>query len=125
MAFRGGQRFVARLERSRDLQGETKSLPWQSNAAYLITGGLGGLGLKVARWMAEQGARHLILLGRRGLPEHSEEGSFPPDSQAMQKAEAIRAIERLGATVRVVSADVGDWDRCLHCSSSSVNRDHR
>jgi phthiocerol/phenolphthiocerol synthesis type-I polyketide synthase C len=33
-------------------------------ATYLITGGLGGLGLQVAQWLVEQGARHLLLLGR-------------------------------------------------------------
>jgi acyl transferase domain-containing protein/acyl carrier protein len=36
------------------------------DAAYLITGGLGSLGLQVADWMVEHGARHLVLTGRRG-----------------------------------------------------------
>ncbi len=36
------------------------------NYAYLITGGLGGFGLKTAQWLAEKGARKLILLSRRG-----------------------------------------------------------
>jgi acyl transferase domain-containing protein/SAM-dependent methyltransferase/acyl carrier protein/ribosomal protein S18 acetylase RimI-like enzyme len=108
LAFRRGRRFVARLERSRDQQVERASLRLRPDAAYLITGGLGGLGLKVARWMAEEGARHLVLLGRRGLTGYSGEDSLSPDGPRMQKLEAIRAIEHLGATVRVVSADVGD-----------------
>src|SRR5262249_27875861 len=36
------------------------------DATYLVTGGLGGLGLKVAEWMGERGARHLVLVGRSG-----------------------------------------------------------
>src|SRR5262249_32706196 len=43
----------------------------RADATYLITGGLGGFGLAVAQWMVEQGARHLVLAGRRGI--HSPE----------------------------------------------------
>jgi acyl transferase domain-containing protein len=39
------------------------------DGAYLVTGGLGGLGLKLARWLAEHGARHLVLVGRSGPSE--------------------------------------------------------
>jgi acyl transferase domain-containing protein/NADPH:quinone reductase-like Zn-dependent oxidoreductase/acyl carrier protein len=61
--------------------------------SYLITGGLGGLGLALAGWMAEQGAGHVILVGRR-LPERDDQ------------REAIAAMERLGTRVTVASADV-------------------
>ena len=74
----------------------------RADASYLITGGLGSIGLRVARWMAEQGARHLVLVGRRGLPT-SESGAADEGVLA-----AITAIEGLGVTVRVVAADVGD-----------------
>ncbi len=60
----------------------------------LVTGGFGALGLSVAAWLAEQGARSLVLAGRR-LPS--------PDAQR-----AIEAIERGGVRVRVALADVAD-----------------
>lgn len=41
----------------------------KQNATYLITGGTGGLGLKVAEWMVEQGARNLVLMSRSGRQE--------------------------------------------------------
>jgi len=41
-------------------------------STYLITGGLGGLGLEVAQWLAEQGARHLVLLSRRAPSEQAQ-----------------------------------------------------
>lgn len=66
----------------------------QSDAAYLITGGLGGLGLAAAGWLAEAGARHLVLLGRRA-----------PDQAAAQR---IAAWREQGITVEVASADVAD-----------------
>jgi NADPH:quinone reductase-like Zn-dependent oxidoreductase/aryl carrier-like protein len=64
-----------------------------ADATYLITGGLGGFGLGVARWLVEHGARHLVLLGRRGL--HS------PESR-----QAIADLEQRGARVLVRAADV-------------------
>jgi len=62
------------------------------DGTYLITGGLGGLGLATARWLAEQGARHLTLVGRR--------------APAAAAQNAIAAIEALGARVTVAQADV-------------------
>ncbi|HEY1278336.1 MAG TPA: SDR family NAD(P)-dependent oxidoreductase, partial [Acidimicrobiales bacterium] len=46
--------------------------PIRPDATYLITGGLGGLGLATARHLAERGARHLLLLGRRPPSAHTE-----------------------------------------------------
>ena len=45
---------------------EDEPVTFRADASYLITGGLGGFGLAVARWMAERGAGTLVLLGRRG-----------------------------------------------------------
>ncbi|MBZ4411026.1 SDR family NAD(P)-dependent oxidoreductase [Myxococcus sp. XM-1-1-1] len=39
---------------------------FSSESTYLVTGGLGGFGLEVARWLVEEGARHLVLVSRRG-----------------------------------------------------------
>ena len=39
----------------------------RSHATYLITGGFGGLGLVTARWLIEQGAKHLVLVGRSAI----------------------------------------------------------
>jgi phthiocerol/phenolphthiocerol synthesis type-I polyketide synthase C len=66
----------------------------RSDATYLITGGLGGIGLQVAAYLVEQGARHLALLGRR-----------PPTTEAETALEQLR---QMGATVAVFQADVSD-----------------
>jgi acyl transferase domain-containing protein/NADPH:quinone reductase-like Zn-dependent oxidoreductase/NADP-dependent 3-hydroxy acid dehydrogenase YdfG/acyl carrier protein len=65
---------------------------FSSNATYLITGGLGGVALTVAEWMAKNGAGHLVLLSRR-----------VPSPQSLQ---AIRRMEASGATVFPIRADV-------------------
>jgi acyl transferase domain-containing protein/acyl-CoA synthetase (AMP-forming)/AMP-acid ligase II/acyl carrier protein/predicted O-methyltransferase YrrM len=64
------------------------------DASYLVTGGLNGLGLLSAEWLAANGARHLVLLGRRD-----------PDAAALDR---ISRLEREGARVRIVRADVAD-----------------
>ena len=77
--------------------GETqKPLSFRSEASYLITGGMGGLGLLVANWMVSKGAKHLILLGRRS-----------PDDAAIKK---ITELEMAGASVVVEKADVSDGE---------------
>ncbi|AKT41309.1 type I polyketide synthase [Chondromyces crocatus] len=64
----------------------------RSDATYLVTGGLGSLGLSAASWLVTLGARHVVLMGRRG-----------PSDTALQ---AVRALEEAGAEVRVVNGDV-------------------
>jgi acyl transferase domain-containing protein/nucleoside-diphosphate-sugar epimerase len=43
----------------------TRDVPIRADASYLVTGGLGALGLHTARWLVRRGARHLVLVGRR------------------------------------------------------------
>ncbi len=67
------------------------------DASYLITGGLGGLGFTVARWLVERGARHLALVGRSGPSESAQA--------------AIQELEQAGAQVRVLQADVSQKEQ--------------
>jgi acyl transferase domain-containing protein len=99
VALRRDRRLVARLRRRAPLAGSMPDL--SADATYLVTGGLGGLGLKVGHWLARRGARHLVLLGLRGL----EAGAA---AETARRQAGVRAIEGLGATVRVAACDVGD-----------------
>ncbi len=63
---------------------------------YLITGGLGALGLQVAQWLVEQGAKQLVLLGRRVPSDISQE--------------TIEHLEKQGAQVLTAQADVAQLD---------------
>ncbi len=90
IAVREGRRYVARLVRSAG--GVGGGAPIRSDATYLITGGLGGLGLVVARWLASQGARHLALMGR---------GSPGEDARR-----TVGELEASGVQVEVFAGDV-------------------
>ncbi|MFN8071324.1 MAG: type I polyketide synthase [Mycobacterium sp.] len=80
------------------------ALRCRPDGAYLITGGLGDLGLLMAGWLAQRGARRLILLGRTGLPSAGEAAADPA---ARRRIAAIRGLERRGVSVETVAIDSG------------------
>ena len=103
VAYRSGRRHVGRLARLRagpvgpgQTAGQSVRLV-SANGTYLITGGLGGLGLEAARSLARRGARHLVLMGR----------SKPSDEAEL----LIEELRSTGATVRCVRADVADREQ--------------
>jgi len=96
IALRDGVRFVRRVVRSSIRGSEPGSLTLRSDGAYLITGGLSGLGLLVAERFAERGAGALVLVGRR-----------EPGPGAAAVLEKIRSR---GVAVVTVSADVSRAD---------------
>lgn len=108
VAWRGGILHAARLARRRDLFQEASGPHFRVNASYLITGGLGGLGLEVARWMVTEGARRLVLLGRTPLPPRTTWVDLDPESRLGRQAAAVRELESLGAVVHLAPVDVAD-----------------
>ena len=66
---------------------------FKKDASYLITGGFGGLGREVAKWMVTQGARNLVLVGRSGAK--SEEAQ-----------EFVKTLECSGAKVLALAVDI-------------------
>ncbi|MNQ21791.1 Phthiocerol synthesis polyketide synthase type I PpsC [compost metagenome] len=71
------------------------ALTLAASATYLVTGGLSGFGLRSAQWLVEKGARHLILLGRRGA--------------ATEEAQPLLALWReQGIEVQALACDITD-----------------
>jgi myxalamid-type polyketide synthase MxaB len=69
----------------------------RADGSYLISGGLGALGLQTARWLVEQGAGHLALLGRHGAV-----GS---------NAEVLQGLKQQGAHISVFQADLAEAEQ--------------
>jgi acyl transferase domain-containing protein len=108
LAIRREQRYVARLVHKRQFSPSPIPTRLRIDGSYLITGGLGGLGLQVAAWLVNNGARHLILMGRTKLPARSEWNQVDMTSRTGQKIAAIQALEALGAAVHLAPVDVAD-----------------
>lgn len=97
---------VARLARI-DRPATGSSVECRPDGTYLVTGGLGALGLEVANHLVERGARRLVLVGRSGLPSRGEWDTVH-DPAARARIEAVRALEAQGTTVRALAIDVSD-----------------
>jgi phthiocerol/phenolphthiocerol synthesis type-I polyketide synthase D len=105
-ALRDGS-YVPRLVR-RQATAATRSFEVDPDGAYLVTGGLGGLGLVVADWLVRRGARHLVLVGRRALPPRALWDDATALGEAGGAIAAVRTMEQAGASVRLIAADIGD-----------------
>ncbi|MFF4661323.1 SDR family NAD(P)-dependent oxidoreductase [Streptomyces sp. NPDC001381] len=97
VAIRGSGLFTRRLVRAA-APADPASTGWEPNGTVLVTGGTGGVGAHVARWLARNGAGHLLLAGRRG-----------PDTPGAAELEA--ELTGLGARVSLVACDAADRDQ--------------
>jgi acyl transferase domain-containing protein/acyl carrier protein len=93
LALRGDTFFAARVERYRPARGSQR-LPLRADATYVISGGLGGIGWRLAQAWIEQGARSIAVLGRS------------PPSEAVRKE--LESYEQRGVRVRALQVDVSD-----------------
>ncbi|WP_283133039.1 type I polyketide synthase [Rhizohabitans arisaemae] len=106
IAMRDGAALVPRLL---PVDGRPASPPstCRPDGTYLITGGLGALGLEIAQWLASRGARRIVLAGRRALPSRDLWDELT-DPRELAQVEAVRSLERLGVTVVTVAVDIAD-----------------
>ena len=110
VAFRGRHRWERKIERV-GIDGLAENSDWLNDArTVLISGGLGGIGLSMARRFAERGVKRLILISRSALPEKTlwpEIINSAATSQALRlKLSALQQIESAGAEVVAVAADI-------------------
>ncbi|AXX30660.1 Malonyl CoA-acyl carrier protein transacylase [Actinosynnema pretiosum subsp. pretiosum] len=92
LAVRDGRLLARRLVRD-----GADAPEWTPRGAVLVTGGTGGLGTHVARWLARSGAGHVVLASRSG-------------PAAPGAAGLAAEVEALGARCSVVALDVADRD---------------
>ena len=111
VALRGKDRWVRSFRSVNPSSGDVERR-LQENGTYVITGGLGGIGLTIARHLAEKKPISLVLLNRTGLPpRHKWEHLLQTRDAApktMTRIQKVLDIEALGADVYVVEADVTD-----------------
>jgi acyl transferase domain-containing protein/acyl carrier protein len=105
VAYRG-RRLVPRVVRVEEPP--SGPLILRGDGSYLITGGLGGLGLQIAGWLAARGAGHIVLLSRRDFPERSQWGQLPIENKHYETVQRILEAEKLGARITVAQGDVAD-----------------
>ncbi|BBC30134.1 Polyketide synthase [Streptomyces graminofaciens] len=97
VAVRHSGAYGRRLVRARPAD-PARAEAWQPRGTVLVTGGTGGVGAHLARWLAKGGAEHLVLVGRRG-------------ADAPGAADLAAELTALGTEVTVAACDVADRDR--------------
>ncbi|HEY54466.1 MAG TPA: SDR family NAD(P)-dependent oxidoreductase, partial [Caldilineae bacterium] len=112
VAYRGARRWVQTFE---PIHLNEESSGWsrlRSGGVYLITGGLGRIGLVVAEYLAKEVQARLVLVGRTPMPERAQWAgwleSHGTEDAVSKKIRSIQALEALGAEVLALSADVAD-----------------
>ncbi|WP_186785853.1 type I polyketide synthase [Paenibacillus agilis] len=114
-AYRNGQRYVERVDvlhvDERHVVGQPVHV--DADGVYVITGGLGSIGLLIAAHLATEakGTIHLALLGRTLLPPREQWSTIEREDKERWSIRAIRAIremEAMGAQVELIRADTAD-----------------
>ncbi|MCX4247333.1 type I polyketide synthase [Paraliomyxa miuraensis] len=114
VAYRGPHRWVKSHEPMRVEPSSQPASSFRHGGTYLITGGLGGIGLTLAEQIARIPGTRLVLLGRKAPSEHPESDTSADSGAASRPTgllARIRRLEQLGAELMIVSGDVSDRAR--------------
>ncbi|MBW4593278.1 MAG: SDR family NAD(P)-dependent oxidoreductase [Brasilonema angustatum HA4187-MV1] len=123
VAYRNGERLVPYLEKVDLRQEEKQELPFQPRGMYLISGGLGGVGVEIAKYLLKQYSARLLLVGRTPLPERSTwETHLQQENAVSERIRAYLSLEQLQGEVIYEAVDVCDLTQLQqvveqHCAS--------
>ena len=114
VAYRNGQRFVPRLEKV-DLPSFPKSpIPFKQGGTYLLSGGLGGVGIQIAQYLLKHYQARLLLVGRTPLPQKSTWNAHLKKGDAIaQRIKAYQELLQLGGEVIYETVDICDDKQLL------------
>ena len=126
IAYRGKHRWVQTFETLRLENAANRNSKVRDHGVYLITGGLGGIGLVLAEYLAQTAQAKLVLVSRRTLPERDEWEQWlethGEQDAICRKIRKLQSIEELGAEVLVLSADVTDITQMETVVESALDR---
>lgn len=115
IAYRGRNRWVQDFQPVQLHKTVTENVRLRKQGVYLITGGLGGVGLELAEYLAQTVQAKLILLGRSAFPDQDKWSEWlsthDQQNRISQKIQKLQAMKALGAEVMIVSADVTNLDQ--------------
>ncbi|WP_315790947.1 SDR family NAD(P)-dependent oxidoreductase [Fischerella sp. JS2] len=123
IAYRGGNRWVQCFEPVRLEQAKSNTPRLKQGGVYLITGGLGGIGLVLAEYLAQNYKAKLVLIGRRAFPNQQEWSewllSHDFNDVISCKIRKLQQLQQLGAEILVLGADVTDLQQMQQAITSA------
>jgi thioesterase domain-containing protein/NAD(P)-dependent dehydrogenase (short-subunit alcohol dehydrogenase family)/aryl carrier-like protein len=124
-AYRGERRYTQSYKRVRLEVPEAPA--FRDGGTYLVTGGLGDLGLDVARSLVERHAARVILVGRRAMPPRDTWEAVlrrsPPGDRIAAAIRGVQAIEMLDGEIEIAAADVTNL-KAMRALVASVTERH-
>lgn len=117
VAYRANARWIQNLVGTRLPKPAQLPTRLTAGGSYVITGGLGGIGLELAHFLATEAAGRLALISRRELPPRATWPALASSGEPDGDAECVRRllqIEDAGAEVLILRADVADIEQMRH-----------
>lgn len=125
-AYRGGKRWVERFERVALPHPDASESKLRDGGVYLITGGLGGIGLALAEHLAKRFKARLVLVGRTALPPREKWEALLSNPETPQevsrKIEKLKSLDQSGAEALVLSADVASLEEMERVVCQTIDR---
>ncbi len=126
IAFRGNERWEQTLKPVKLEKSAAKPLPLKEGGVYLVIGGLGGIGLEMAKFLADKVKAKLILSGRSALPAGKDRikwlATHDREDKDSIRIRKVEELEKLGAEVLIVGADVTDRNQVQELLSRAKKR---
>jgi len=130
VALRGGRRHVpgydTLLPRDEEQPMDGVRPPIRDGGVYLVTGGLGGIGLAMAQRLAEHYRARLVLLGRTPVPPRDRWDAVLADpastDEVRRRLQGLRELEVRGAEFEVVAGDVANADDVRRAVTAAIER---
>jgi acyl carrier protein/NAD(P)-dependent dehydrogenase (short-subunit alcohol dehydrogenase family) len=117
VAYRNGQRYVRQYSNYFEGDGAPKNneIKIKKYGTYLITGGLGGVGLVFAEFLAREYSANIILISRTALPPESQWEEYLSDNSTPtslhEKLLKLKTIKSYSVQLKCFAADVGDNEK--------------
>ncbi|MEW9555778.1 SDR family NAD(P)-dependent oxidoreductase [Nonomuraea sp. NPDC050783] len=128
VGLRGGRRWIPDYEvlDASVIEAGTPAAEVRHGGVYLVTGGLGGIGLAMAERLAEQYQARLVLLGRTPVPPREEWGTILGSDSAVpevrRRLEGLRRLEAAGTEVVTVAGDVSRPEDARRAVDAAIER---
>ncbi|MDF5712939.1 MAG: SDR family NAD(P)-dependent oxidoreductase [Rhizonema sp. NSF051] len=122
VVYRNGQRLISRLEKVDFIKEEKRDFPIVEGGMYLVTGGLGGIGSEIAKYLLQQFKVRLLLVGRTSLPERSTWDDVQPEASVTERIKTYLSLEQLAGAIAYEAVDICNLSQLQqvveqHCAS--------
>ena len=125
-AYRNGRRWQQQFESAPQAEGNLDDSRIKQGGVYLITGGMGGIGLVMAEHLAETAQAKLALLSRSALPKREMWADWIKTHSVTDKTsrriQKIQALEAAGAEVMVVETDITNREQVKQAIAQTKQR---